>query len=132
MSSSEAISILESLTHDLQSLKKLADGDPQNTLDHCRKTIDKLDIAIMNLLNERVAVANVIADVKKDLDIPVYVPTREADVIRNILAANEGPLSDEAARRLYERIIDETRSNERQRYQGHHFDESSEVDDTSD
>jgi chorismate mutase len=35
----------------------------------------------------------------------------------NVQRHNDGPLSDEAVRRLFERIIDETRAVERQRYQ---------------
>jgi chorismate mutase len=45
------------------------------------------------------------------------VPEREEEVLRNVLAANEGPLSNEAVRRLFERVIDETRALERQKYQ---------------
>lgn len=45
------------------------------------------------------------------------MPEREEEVLRNVLTANEGPLSNDAVRRLFERIIDETRSLERQKYQ---------------
>lgn len=117
MSSRDVISILESIEHSPDSLRAKLAEDPTASLDECRIVIDKLDMAIIRLLNERVATASVIADIKKELNLPVYVPTREADVLRNIIDSNAGPLSNEAARRLYERIIDETRANERQRYQ---------------
>ena len=132
MSSREAISILSSLDSTPDALREKVDDSPENTLEACRVVIDKLDQAIIRLLNERVATASVIADIKKKLDLPVYVPSREADVIRNIIESNTGPLADDAARRLYERIIDETRSNERQRYQDGVIDESANTDDNFD
>ncbi|MEO1075725.1 MAG: hypothetical protein AAFX41_07130, partial [Bacteroidota bacterium] len=42
----------------------------------------------------------------------VWAPIR-CTVLDNVMAANPGPLPDEAVRRLYERVIDETRSLER-------------------
>lgn len=82
-----------------------------------RDRIDALDRAILQMLNERAICANAIGDLKKRLGLPVYVPEREAEVLQNIAASNEGPLPDAAARRLFERVIDETRSLERQMYQ---------------
>ncbi|ARA94598.1 MAG: chorismate mutase [Bacteroidetes bacterium] len=82
-----------------------------------RDRIDALDRVITYLLNERAVCANKIGHIKKKLGMPVYVPSREEDVLRNVVACNPGPLPDEAVRRLFERVIDETRSLERQRYQ---------------
>ncbi len=82
-----------------------------------RDRIDALDRVITHLLNERAVCANQIGHIKKKLGMPVYVPSREEDVLRNVVACNPGPLPDEAVRRLFERVIDETRSLERQRYQ---------------
>lgn len=82
-----------------------------------RDRIDVLDKAMLQIMNERVKCANVIGAIKKKLGLPVYVPSREEEVIRNVLAGNGGPLSDAAVRRLFERVIDETRSLERHKYQ---------------
>lgn len=82
-----------------------------------RERIDVLDRAMLQIMNERVKCANVIGAIKKQLGLPVYVPNREEDVLRNVVAGNTGPLSDAAVRRLFERVIDETRSLERHRYQ---------------
>lgn len=78
-----------------------------------RERIDTLDEAILALLNERARCAAEIGHLKRRLGLPVYVPTREDEVLRNVLRCNDGPLPPEAARRLFERIIDETRSLER-------------------
>ena len=79
-----------------------------------RDRIDALDRAIIEMLNERAVCAAAIGAIKKKLGLPVYAPAREQEVLANVTAANPGPLSDAAVRRLYERIIDETRSLERQ------------------
>jgi len=89
-----------------------------------RERIDALDRIIIHLLNERAICAAAIGDIKKKLGIPVYVPSREEEVLRNVVKHNPGPLSHEAVRRLYERIIDETRSLERHLYQRKRSDSS--------
>ena len=82
-----------------------------------RDRIDVLDQTILCMINERMKCANAIGAVKKHLGIPVYAPDREEEVIRNVISQNEGPLPNAAVRRVFERIIDETRSLERHRYQ---------------
>lgn len=82
-----------------------------------RRRIDAIDRVLLALLNERARAANVIGHVKKRLGLPVYVPNREEQVLRQVREANQGPLNDRAVTHLFERIIDETRSLERQKYQ---------------
>jgi chorismate mutase len=82
-----------------------------------RDRIDELDRQILNLLNERAVCANEIGHIKKQLGLPVYMPSREDEVLANVCDANAGPLPDEAVRRLFERVIDETRSLERKTFQ---------------
>ena len=82
-----------------------------------RQRIDMLDRVVLQLLNERVRCAAVIGAIKKQIGLPVYVPSREDEVLRNVIESNEGPMTDTAIRRLFERIIDETRSLERHLYQ---------------
>jgi len=84
-----------------------------------RERIDEIDRALVELLNQRSRAANIIGFVKKRLGLPVYVPKREEQVVANVIEVNNGPLNDESVRRLFERIIDETRSLERQKYQNH-------------
>lgn len=93
---------------------------PEPSLDDMtpwRERIDILDRAMLEIMNERVKCANVIGAIKKKMGLPVYVPSREEDVLRNVVSGNHGPLSDAAVRRLFERVIDETRSLERHKYQ---------------
>jgi chorismate mutase len=78
-----------------------------------RDEIDRIDEELVKLLNRRSACALEIGRIKRELNIPVYSPNREAEVIRHVLGENEGPLDMGAIRRLFERIIDESRSLER-------------------
>lgn len=78
-----------------------------------RERIDAIDEAVILLLNERARYAAEIGRIKRSIGLPVYVPTREEQVLQNVMEANPGPLPSPSVRRLFERIIDETRSLER-------------------
>ncbi|MDE2731401.1 MAG: chorismate mutase [Bacteroidota bacterium] len=82
-----------------------------------RVRIDEIDRKLVELLNARSGLANRIGHIKKILGLAIYDPSREKDVLTYVVRASKGPLPDPAIRRLFERIIDETRSLERQRYQ---------------
>ena len=78
-----------------------------------RERIDEIDAVLVKLLNERATCAEEIGKIKIRLGMEVYSPEREKEVMRNVAAANPGPLPDAAVCRLFERIIDESRSIER-------------------
>ena len=86
-------------------------------LDQYRVEIDSLDIRILDILNERTRIVEKIGAVKREASLPVYEPKREDAVYRNVLSHNHGPLSEGAVRRLFERIIDEMRTLQRERNQ---------------
>ncbi|MBZ5551204.1 MAG: chorismate mutase [Acidobacteriia bacterium] len=83
-------------------------------LDGWRRRIDAVDLKLVELLNRRSRYALEIGKIKARLDLPVYTPSREVEVLNNVVLANEGPLDDPAMRRLFERIIDEARLLERE------------------
>ena len=83
-----------------------------------RKRIDEIDQQLVKLLNERAQCAVEIGHLKKAMDLPTWQPQREAEILRNIVKSNSGPLDDAAIRRLFERIIDEARSLERHSMDG--------------
>ena len=78
-------------------------------LEKCRVLIDDVDRRIVALLNERTSVVQDIGRVKRQTQMPIYEPKREDQVFANIGASNGGPLTAEAVRRIFERIIDEMR-----------------------
>jgi chorismate mutase len=79
-----------------------------------RDEIDRIDEVLVQLLNERAKAATEIGHIKRKFGLPVYVPSREEDVIRHVTSKNPGPLGNNAIRRLFERIIDESRRLERE------------------
>jgi len=81
----------------------------------CRDRIDEVDRRILVLLNERTRAVEEIGSIKRQAKLPVYEPRREDQVFRNIAEHNQGPLTTEAARRVFERIIDEMRKIQRER-----------------
>jgi chorismate mutase len=84
-----------------------------NDLDGWRRRINEIDQQLVKLLNERSQCAVEIGHLKRQLDLPAWQPQREAEILRNVVKSNVGPLDDAAIRRLFERIIDEARSLER-------------------
>ncbi len=59
-----------------------------------------------------------IGEIKKELDLPVYDPSREKRIFEAMKVANPGPLDDGAIVRMFERVIDESRRLERIRTKG--------------
>jgi len=84
-----------------------------NDFDQWRKRIDEIDQQLVRLLNERSQCAVEIGHIKRKLNVPAWQPQREAEILRNVVKSNHGPLDDAAIRRVFERIIDEARSLER-------------------
>ena len=84
-------------------------------LDRHRTLIDDVDRRITGLLNERARIVESIGDIKQRVEMPVYEPKREDRVYENVTASNEGPLRGDALKRIYERVIDEMRTLQRDR-----------------
>src|SRR5688572_30208481 len=84
-------------------------------LDELRNKIDDIDAKIEALISERARCAQEVAHVKttvakqesgKDARPPVfYRPEREAQVLRNVMERNEGPLDNEEMARLFREIM---------------------------
>jgi chorismate mutase len=85
----------------------------EKTIDDWRIRIDEIDVQLVQLFNERAVCAIEIGHIKRRLGLEVYSPEREAQVVENVTRANAGPLDLDGMRRLFERIIDESRRIER-------------------
>jgi len=84
-------------------------------LEEYRVLIDDVDRRIVALLNERTQVVEEIGRVKRASELPIYEPKREDQVFANVTGSNSGPMSPDALRRIFERIIDEMRKIQRVR-----------------
>ncbi len=72
-----------------------------------REQIDRLDTEIQALISERARLAFKVGESKGALPnaVDYYRPEREAQVLRQVLARNEGPLSDNEILRLFREIM---------------------------
>lgn len=82
-------------------------------IDSIRTQIDQLDDQLLEIFNRRAALALRIGEIKKVQQLPVYDPNRENRIFSRMQQANKGPLDNSAIVRLFERVIDESRSLER-------------------
>jgi chorismate mutase len=78
-----------------------------------RLRIDQIDDQLMKLLNSRSACAVEIGRLKRRLGLAVYQPEREKWILDRVERNNPGPLDSNALRRVFERVIDESRRLER-------------------
>ena len=83
------------------------------SIEDWRRRIDEIDRKLVELLNERSKCAIEIGKIKHDLNLRVYDPEREREILQRIKETNGGPLDDEGLQRLFERVIDECRRIER-------------------
>lgn len=97
------------------SLVPTANQIKDNTLDinTIRKKINQLDSDLLQIFNQRAALALEIGKVKEELGLPIYDPSREKLIFERMQESNKGPLDNAAIIRLFERVIDESRSLER-------------------
>jgi chorismate mutase len=87
--------------------------DVTEELAEWRRRIDAIDDQLMRLINSRSACAIEVGRVKRTVGMPVYAPEREAWILDRVMRENTGPLDPMAVRRVFERIIDESRRLER-------------------
>jgi chorismate mutase / prephenate dehydratase len=70
-----------------------------------RNKIDKIDKEILELLSQRAAITLSIGKIKTENSKTIFSPVREADVYRNVLTHNKGPLSKESIKAIYSEIM---------------------------
>lgn len=74
-------------------------------LDTLRKKIDGIDQQVLSLLNERIRHAAEIGRIKREQGAPIYVASREEQVLKKLSGLNTGPLTEEAIRAIYREIM---------------------------
>ncbi len=80
----------------------------EQQLNSLREKIDSIDSDIQKLINQRASCAQEVAAVKQTGDQThtlFYRPEREAQVLRNVMERNAGPLNDEDMARLFREIM---------------------------
>lgn len=78
-------------------------------LNELRERLDAIDEQVLSLLSERARVVVQVAAFKQQHNLPVYIPEREASIIKRLRALNPGPLGGDALERIYRTIIEAMR-----------------------
>ncbi len=81
-------------------------------LDALRREIDAIDDRILSLVAERVRKVLEVGEHKRRLGLPIYDPERERTLLDRLSAAAPHPLTKETVRRVFERLVDESRTTE--------------------
>jgi len=81
---------------------------PGKTLLEQREAIDAIDQQVLRLMSERATHAQTIGHLKQGG--PIYRPEREAQVLRNVISANPGPIPNDAVARIYTEIMSACRA----------------------
>ena len=78
-----------------------------------RERIDKLDLQILKLINERASLAVEVGKLKADQGSDIFSPAREEEVLKNVLDVNTkhgGPLNDVTVRAIFREIMSGSRA----------------------
>jgi chorismate mutase/prephenate dehydratase len=75
-----------------------------------RTQIDKLDLQILKMVNERASLAAEIGKVKNDHGAEVFSPAREEEVLENVLQASRGPLDPNTVRAIFRELMSGSRA----------------------
>ncbi len=96
-------------------IDKLSSEDKENILLRLRDEIDKVDQEIAGILIRRIKISIEIGVIKKTLGIDPYDAVREREIGDNIQKHSEDPAIKNSLKKIYERIIDESRAIQKER-----------------
>ena len=91
------------------STKSLVTKPATPELDALRVAIDQVDRSILELVAERVRLVLRVGDYKRKNGLPVYDPERERSLLERLSITAPAPLDGNTVRRVFERLIDESR-----------------------
>lgn len=74
-----------------------------------RLRIDEIDSRILELVADRLRTALEIGELKRRLGRPIYDPERERLIVERLMSRAPAPLHPDQVRRVFERLIDESR-----------------------
>jgi len=74
-------------------------------LDDWRSRINHIDEEILNLLNQRGQAALQIGELKRQQDLPYFVPERESQIFDRLVSLGRGPLGADAIRAVWREIV---------------------------
>lgn len=87
------------------NMKQIISDKDQKALADLRQSIDAADLRIIDLINQRTALAQDIGDIKRRNGLPVYAPGREQQVLQNIELYNTGGIFPQAELKAVFRLL---------------------------
>jgi chorismate mutase len=88
------------------------------TLEALRRDIDAIDDRILELVAERVRKVLEVGKYKRQAGLAIYDPERERRMLERLSAAAPHPLERDTVRRIFERLVDESRTLEQRQTGG--------------
>lgn len=98
-----------------EEIEKLTKSEKDKLLGKLREEVDIIDSEIVKFLTKRINVSVEIGSIKKTIGLDTYDPRREYEIDDNINKLSEDPFVRKSLKRIYERIIDESRAVQRER-----------------
>ncbi|MBC8131442.1 MAG: prephenate dehydratase [Deltaproteobacteria bacterium] len=74
-------------------------------LQEIRAEIDRSDDEILRLLNHRAKFVARVAELKEEMQVPFYVPSRERQIVDRLSLANSGPFPTESIRAVFQEVF---------------------------
>jgi len=87
----------------------------ETELDELRRQIDQVDTRLLELIHERVRLVLQVGAYKARHGLAIYDPERERRMLERLTALAQPPLEPDTIRRIYERLIDESRTLEQRK-----------------
>jgi len=84
-------------------------------LDELRRAIDAVDSRLLELIQERVRLVLAVGEYKVRHGLAIYDPERERRMLERLTALAQPPLEPDTIRRIFERLIDESRNLEQKK-----------------
>ena len=84
-------------------------------LDELRRAIDAVDTRLLELIQERVRLVLAVGAYKVRNGLAIYDPERERRMLERLTALAQPPLEPDTIRRIFERLIDESRTLEQRK-----------------
>ena len=70
-----------------------------------RTKIDKIDAALLNLLNERMDIVHEIGIIKSESNESIYKPEREREIIERLTNLSNGKLNKESIKAIFQEVF---------------------------
>ena len=93
--------------------KAPASNSRSTSLAGLRGKIDRIDQELVDLMNQRAAIALEIGKLKDSSGMDAYSPAREEEVISRVLQLNKGPLAELSIRAVFRELISGSRALEK-------------------